>query len=106
FWILHNEIANNPDLAIGGVTWGWLNAAFESIKILKQDAIISRITTPILMISAQKDSIVSSKAQEKFSEKLPNCTFLSIKGAFHELLFEEIRISTQLWDAINGFMDE
>ena len=106
FWILHNEIANNPDLAIGGVTWGWLNAAFESINILKQDAIISRITTPILMISAQKDSIVSSKAQEKFCRILPNCTFLSIKGAFHELLFEEIRIRTQVWDAVNGFMDE
>ncbi len=105
YWILHNEIAKNSDLAIGGITWGWLNAAFESIKILKQDAVIDKITTPILMISAQKDSIVSTKAQEKLSKKLPDCTFLSIKGAFHELLFEEAKIQHKLWDAINGFLD-
>jgi lysophospholipase len=102
--ILHNEIANNPDLAIGGVTWGWLNAAFESIEVLKQDDIINKILTPILMISAQKDSIVSSKAQEELSSKLPNCSFLSIKGAFHELFFEKVGINNQLWDAFNRFM--
>ncbi|MDA3787374.1 MAG: alpha/beta hydrolase [Desulfobacula sp.] len=105
FWILHNEIAKNSDLAIGGITWGWLNAAFESIKILKQDAVIDKITTPILIISAQKDSIVSTKAQEELSKKLPDCTFLSIKGAFHELLFEDVKIKRKLWDAINGFLD-
>ena len=106
YQILHNEIANNPDLAIGGVTWGWLNAAFESIEVLKQDDIIGKISTPILMISAQKDSIVSSKAQEKLSSKLSNCSFLSIKGAFHELFFEEVGINNQLWDAFNRFIVE
>ncbi|WP_299976499.1 alpha/beta fold hydrolase [Desulfobacula sp.] len=106
YWILHNEIAKNPDLALGGVTWGWLNAAFESVEILQQDDMIGRITTPILMISAQKDSIVSSKAQEKLSGKLPNCSFLSIKGAFHELLFEEIGINRQVWEAFNRFVVE
>jgi len=105
YWILHDEIAKNSDLAIGGITWGWLNAAFESINILKQDAVIDKITTPILMINAQKDSIVSTKAQEKLSKKLPDCTFLSIKGAFHELLFEEAKIKRKLWDAINKFLD-
>jgi len=106
YWILHNEIAKNPDLALGGITWGWLHAAFESIEILKQDAVIKRITPPILMISAQKDAIVSIKAQEKLSQKLPHCTFFSIKGAFHELLFEAISIRSQLWEAVNEFMDE
>jgi len=104
--ILHHEIAKNPDLALGGVTWGWLNAALESVEILKQDDIIGRITTPILMISAQKDSIVSSKAQEQLSGKLSNCSFLSIKGAFHELLFEETGITHQVWDAFNRFVVE
>ncbi|MBT3175976.1 MAG: alpha/beta hydrolase [Desulfobacula sp.] len=106
YWILHDEIAKNPELAIGGITWGWLNAAFESIKILKQDTLIDKITTPILMINAGKDSIVSTKAQEKLSQKLPHCTFVSIKGAFHELLFEEPQIKHRLWDAIHRFIDD
>lgn len=104
--ILHDEIKKNPDLAIGGVTWGWLNAAFESIRVLKQEEFIHKITTPILMVSAQKDTIVSSKAQEKLSRKLPCCTFLSIKGAFHELLFEEAGINARFWDAVNRFIGQ
>lgn len=104
YWILHHEIENNPDLAIGGVTWGWLNAAFESIEVLKKEDIIDRITTPILIISAQKDAIVSSNAQEKLSRKLPNCEFLSIDGAFHEILFEESRINRLFWDAFDRFV--
>lgn len=106
YWILHNEIKNNPDLALGGVTWGWLNAALDAVEILKQDDIIDRITSPVLIISAQKDSIVSSKAQEKMSKKLSNGSFFSIKGAFHELLFEEIGITRQVWDVFDRFIFE
>jgi len=106
YWIFHRKIEANPDLAIGGITWGWLNAAFESIAILKKDDIIGQISTPILIISAQKDAIVSSKAQEKLSQKLPNCKFLSIDGAFHELLFEDVRMSRLLWNAFDRFMRE
>lgn len=102
--IMHYEIENNPDLAVGGVTWGWLNAAFDSIEILKRDDIIDKIITPILLISAEKDAIVSSRAQEKLSSKLSNCVFISIKGAFHELFFEETEISNQLWDAFDRFI--
>jgi lysophospholipase len=106
FQVLHHEIKNNPDLALGGVTWGWLNAAFESIEFLKQADVIAKITPPILLLSAREDSVVSPLAQEKLSKKLPQCRFFSIKGAFHELLFEDADIREQLWDAIDRFILE
>jgi lysophospholipase len=104
FQILHDEIKKNPDLALGGVTWSWLNAAFESIGILKQDDIIKKIITPILMVSAQKDSIVSPKAQKRLHTKLSNSRFISIDGAFHELLFEVSELKSQFWHAFNKFI--
>ena len=104
FWILHNEIFHNPDLALGGVTWGWLNQALKSIAVLKHDDGIHNIATPILMVSAQKDTVVCSKAQERLSHQLPHCRFLSIKGAFHELLFEQMEMNRQFWDVFNRFM--
>lgn len=104
YLILHDEIKNNPDLALGGVTWGWLDAAFDSIERLKNDDVIKNITPPVLMVNAQKDAIVSSNAQKELSRKLPNCTFLSIKGAFHELLFEEPGINNQFWEAFRWFI--
>lgn len=106
YWILHNEIKKNPDLALGGVTWGWLNAAFESISILRKDEVIDKIRTPLLLVSAQKDRVVSSKAQEALSKRLPSATFFSIKGAFHEILFETQGITRQFWDAFDRFMGE
>ncbi|WP_300463072.1 alpha/beta hydrolase [Desulfobacula sp.] len=104
FWILHNEIFHNPDLALGGVTWGWLSQALESIAILKHEDVIHKITTPILMVSAQKDTVVCPKAQERLSHQLPHCRFLSIEGGFHELLFEQRQMTRQFWDAFTLFM--
>ncbi len=102
--ILHDEIKKNPDLAIGGVTWGWLNAAFESIETLKKDDVIKKIQTPILMIGAEKDAVVSLNAQIKLSRKLPFCDFHTISGAFHELMFEESRVDKIFWSLFDRFI--
>ena len=104
YQILHDEIEKNPDLALGGVTWGWLNAAVESIEQLKRDDVVHKITVPILMISARKDVVVSSKAQEDICKRLPKGVFLSIEGAFHELLFEAPAIDCQVWKAFDQFI--
>ncbi len=102
--LLHDEIEKNPDLAIGGITWGWLNAAFESIEILKRDEVVHGIKSPILIISAQKDAIVSLKAQERLSRQLPGCEFHIIDGAFHELMFEEPRVLDVFWSIFDRFV--
>ena len=104
--ILHDEIQKNSDLAIGGVTWGWLNAAFESIEILKQEDFIQKMNTPVLILGAQKDAIVSLKAQKELSRKLAHCEFHIIEGAFHELMFETPRINQKFWALFDRFMME
>lgn len=102
--ILHDEIKKNPNLAIGGVTWGWLNAAFESIEILKKDDVIKGIQAPVLILSAQKDAVVSLIAQDELCGKLPNCEFHIIDGAFHELMFEESRVNRKFWFLFDRFI--
>ncbi len=104
YMLLHDEIRKNPNLAVGGITWGWLNAAFESIEILKRNEILKNIETPTLIISAEKDSIVSFKAQEKLSRQLPNCEFYKIDDSFHELMFEEPRVVQIFWSLFDRFI--
>ena len=106
FRILHDEIRKNPDLAIGGVTWGWLNAAFESIDILKDETFLQNIKTPVLILGAENDAVVSLAAQEKLSRKLSHGEFHCIEGAFHELMFETPRIREKLWSLFDRFMRE
>jgi len=74
-------IAANPDLALGGVTYGWLSATFESIDILVEPGFAKKITTPILTVSAGFDRVVSIKDQKTICSLMPNCRFTQISGA-------------------------
>ncbi len=96
-------IEKNPDLALGGVTYGWLSATLASIDILNQSGFAAKITTPILMISAGSDKIVSIKAQKKICASLSNCRFVEIPGARHEIFKETDAIRSIVWREFKRF---
>lgn len=105
FMETQKKIAENPDLALGGVTFGWLSAALKSIDILRKPGFAGRIRTPILLISAGEDRIVSNRAQREFCSLLPNGRFLEIPEARHEILVETDAIRGIFWDEFDRFMD-
>ena len=96
-------IAENPDLALGGVTYGWLASTFESIDILTKPGFAEKITAPILIISAGDDKVVSIKAQKRICSSLANCRFIEIPGARHEILMEIDAIRSVFWDQFDRF---
>ncbi|OEU65085.1 MAG: hypothetical protein BBJ57_06065 [Desulfobacterales bacterium PC51MH44] len=96
-------IAKNPDLALGGVTYGWLASTFESIDILTKPGFAEKITAPILIISAGDDKVVSIKAQKGICSSLANCRFTEIPGARHEILMEIDAIRSVFWDEFDRF---
>ncbi len=103
FMIQDKEIKKKPALAIGDVTWAWLKASFDSIKILENKKYVSEITTPVLIISAGKDSVVSISAQQKICRYMPHCNFISIPGAFHEIMHETDSVRKIFWDNFDEF---
>lgn len=103
FMDIKNTIAENPDLALGGVTYGWLSATLESIEMLSDPGFAEKITTPVLMVSAGDDRIVSLNAQRTISRCLKNCTLIDIPGARHEILVETNEIRFSFWDAFDSF---
>lgn len=88
FQIEHRWIGQNPDLALGGVTYGWLDAAMASIREINAPGYAEAIETPILMVQAAADRLVDNRRQEAFARRLPNAAFLRIEGARHEILNE------------------
>ncbi|MCF2860186.1 alpha/beta fold hydrolase [Pseudoalteromonas sp. SMS1] len=72
-----------PELQLGGVSFGWLNAAFPVTQKLSK-AIISK---PLSIASAKYDTIVKSEAHTKFANKHEQCTIQTYAGK-HELLCE------------------
>ncbi|MBF0411153.1 MAG: alpha/beta hydrolase [Desulfamplus sp.] len=101
FWLEHREIAKNRNLALGGVTWGWLKAAFDSIELLKDEKYLSRIKTPVSIFSAEQDRVVSNSAQKSVCQTITKGKLISIPKARHEILFETEEIREVLWKDIS-----
>jgi len=96
-------IKENPDLALGGVTYGWLSASFASIDILAAPGFGKEITIPILMVSAGSDKIVSLEAQKSICARLQQCRSKVIPKARHEILKETDAVRSVFWDEFDKF---
>ncbi len=99
-----DAIKSNSKLAIGGVTIGWSQAAFDSIHMLLEIEKIAAIRLPVLMFLAELEYIVDSEAAERFAARLPNCAVHKIEGARHEMLRETDIIRNKVIDQIQIFL--
>lgn len=100
----HAWIARNPELAIGGPTFGWLRAAQRSIALTLKPAFAPAIRVPVLMLSAQVDRIVAIEATRRFAQGLDNAQQVEFSDAGHELLRERDALRQLLWQRIDDFL--
>lgn len=97
-------IEHNPRLALGGVTYGWLEAAFRSIDRVATATFAGAFPVPLLMVTAGEEQIVSLRAQARFCRHVPDCHLTSIEGARHEVLVETDTRRALFWEAFDGFL--
>lgn len=97
-------VACDPDLAIGGVTNGWLAAAFASLDTLATRGVVEGATTPLLILTAGNDRLVDSAAAARLARRLPHARVERIAGAAHELLREVDRFRASVLARIDGFL--
>jgi lysophospholipase len=98
-----DDIAANPRLALGGVTYGWLNAAFDSIERVMVPGFARGLTLPLLIVRATADRIVSRRAQAQFCRRAVDCRLVDVPGARHELLVETDAHRRSFWEAFDRF---
>lgn len=101
---MHRLMERNPDLAVADPTFGWVRAAWESIRLTRQPGWLESISTRMLVAVAGRDRIVDSAAGEAAAGRLPNATLVRIDTAEHEILGEVDPIRAELWAAIDGFL--
>ena len=105
FDAIHAAIAATPDVVMGGVTYGWLNAAFISIGKLRRVADTKPSICPVLICTATADAVVSVNCQTAISDILPTCKQVRIDGARHEIFHETDAIRSRFWDAFDRFTE-
>jgi lysophospholipase len=93
-----------PELALGGPTVTWCDAAFSAMRALRDPSFPARIRHPILIVAAGRDAIVSNTAIEEFAMLLRAGSHLVVVGAQHELLMEQDRYRSQFWAAFDAFV--
>jgi lysophospholipase len=95
-----------PFLRIYGPTFGWLGAAFRSMRRMKRKRFAEEITTPLLVFGAGRDRVVRTGAIREFVAHLPNARYVEIEDAEHEILMESDSIRARFWAEFDAFMNE
>lgn len=103
FAVEREAVMRNPDLALGGPTFGWLAATLDSIAVTRRAGFLESIRVPVLMVTAGRDAVVSAKAQRLACRRLPRCRLLEIRDALHEVLMECDRIRAKFYNAFDRF---
>jgi len=93
-----------PQTKIGGPSLQWVAQACRWSAISIKDA--KKIMIPVLLLQATKDSVVSTKAQERFCQniKKSHCELVKIDRAYHEIFIEKDKYRTKALSEILDFL--
>ena len=104
FALMQDVMVRDPSVALGGVSWGWLHAAFASLRHYFEKDRLEAVNVPILILSARADRIVRPEGHDLAARRLPNCTLVPFPEGEHELLIERDAIRTAVLAAMDKFL--
>ena len=73
-------ISKCPDLGVKGLSFGWVNEAIKRTDEFKYPNWRKNVNKPILLLSAQKDTLVDSDKNELICELIPQNSIARING--------------------------
>jgi len=98
-------IREHEELAIGGLTIGWVYGALKRTKEMSSPGWIKNIKQPLLLLNANKDKLVNPTENKKICDQSDTVTIEDIDSE-HEILMETDLIREQAWNAIDEFLKE
>lgn len=85
-WVIGLRLAE-PRYQTSASTNSWMREAIEVRDRILNKKALQEITTDILILSAEKDTVVHNNAQRKFAKMLCNCRFVTVGGSKHNIFF-------------------
>lgn len=98
------QVFEQLNVALGGITNGWLNAALWAMDKINQQA--DKITTSALLLQSGGDIVVSNETQARVCSKMPDCRLVTIPEAKHELMMEKDQYRNEAMRRILQFFAE
>ena len=81
-----NMRRNEPRYQTTPMTLGWIDQSLRLKGRLLKRSVAGAIKTPILLLSAELDTVVINEAQHQFADRCPACKLEIIPGTNHSLL--------------------
>ena len=95
-----------PELQLGSPTVRWVREAVQSNIRGRSYESLRNVRPEILILQAQKDSVVDNPAQHDICKNLyPKCKLGVVKGARHEILMEKDRLRSAALREIQKFFN-
>ncbi|WP_085810457.1 alpha/beta fold hydrolase [Sphingomonas sp. TZW2008] len=94
-----------PEIKLGPPSWAWLAEAFASTRAQRADPRLATIKTPLLMLIADADGLVDSRAAVALAARLPTAQVIRFgRESAHEILREADPVRDRALAAIDGFL--
>ena len=94
-----------PELLIGPASWRWVERAAASVAAINAPALLEAVDTPVLLLGARHDRLVTWSAIERAAQRLPRAELVSWGAeARHELLREADPVRNAVLEAISAFL--
>ncbi len=103
--VLQAWFTSNPELRVGGVTYGFVLELLKSCEILMDPDMAADIDIPVLMALAGDEKIVDNAPARYFTDNLPQGILLEIDGARHEILMEKDDYRNQFFSAFDKMVE-
>lgn len=93
-----------PELTVGRPTAAWVQAACDAIKRVHETGFMAANRTPLLLVAAGSDAMISNDAIEDYARRIRSGHCLVVDGARHELLQESDIYREQALAAFRAFV--
>lgn len=93
----------SPEACIAAPTYGWLNAGMAAMDDILKPERLKDLKTPVLIISAEDDRLVSSATHQSLAEAYDLIDAVMVKEALHEILMERDAFRAEYWAHFDRF---
>ena len=95
-----------PGIAMGPASWGWIERALASIRVLEQPGLLEAVAVPTLMLATRYDGLVSWPAIRRAAARMPRNELIAFgRECRHEILREVDPVRDRAVGAIDGFLN-
>ncbi len=94
-----------PELVMGPGSWGWVERAYASMRLLATPGYLEAVRTPVLILATDNDKLVGFAPIAKAAARLRDCELIHFgKEAHHEILREEDAVRDRAIAACDAFL--